>query len=58
MSDFYTITFTEYEISLQGHQSSSKMAKYDEFFKFELDKHNYLKAESKLDGFRVTITLT
>jgi hypothetical protein len=55
---FYSINFSNFEISLQGKMTSSKIAHYKEFFKFELGDSNYIEASSKLDGVDVKITLT
>ena len=56
VNDFYTITFNEYEIRLQGRLSESLLKKMkQENFVFNLTESGWLNA--KLDNVCVTLTL-
>jgi len=56
VNDFYTITFNEYEIRLQGRLSESLLKKMkQENYVFNLTESGWLHA--KLDNVCVTLTL-
>lgn len=58
IDDFYTITFTQWEISLQGKITSQALVKYSALFNLEIRDDAFILGKALLDGVSIRITLT
>ena len=58
VDDFYTITFTKYEVSLQGRFDSELVKKYNGLVTFSVEDSGYLCGKALIDGISIRITLT
>jgi hypothetical protein len=58
LDDFYTSTFTNWEVSFQGKMTAEKIATYGKFFTFIPNESGFLEACETIDGVKVRITLT
>lgn len=57
LEDFYSVTFSNYRIDLQGHMTSERIKGYEEFFEFTT-KNGFITSDAIIDGINVSITLT
>jgi len=57
LDDFYSVTFSNYRIDLQGQMSSEVIKSYEEFFDFKT-KNGFVTSDAIIDGINVNITLT
>ena len=57
--DFYSVTFTNFELSMQGDYKSSLLKKCIKFFDGENDicKNGHITIKTKYNNFRVRIIL-
>jgi hypothetical protein len=58
IDDFYTITFTQSEISLQGKITSQVLMKYSALFNLEIQDNGFILGKALLDGVTIRMTLT
>ena len=58
IDDFYSITISNYEISLQGKVTSQVMAKYNGLFKLEIEEQGFIVGKALIDGVSIRIALT
>jgi hypothetical protein len=58
IDDFYTITFTQWEISLQGKITSQVLMKYSALFNLEIRDDGFILGKALLDGVSIRMTLT
>jgi hypothetical protein len=58
--DFYSVTFTNFELSMQGDYKSSLLKKFVTFFdgENEICKNGHITIKTKYNNFRVRIILT
>ena len=58
-TDFYSVTFTNFELSMQGDYKSSLLKKCIKFFDGENDicKNGHITIKTKYSNFRVRIIL-
>ena len=58
VEDFYSITFTKYEISFQGRYNPKTLSKYNGLFKFDIEPNGYICGSAKIDDISIRISLT
>ena len=58
VDDFYSISFSQYELKLQGKYSCQLVVDLSEFFVFSISESGYIVSQSKIDGQDVSIVLT
>tara|TARA_R100000951_G_scaffold109516_1_gene106711 strand:- start:236 stop:463 length:228 start_codon:yes stop_codon:yes gene_type:complete len=58
VDDFYSVSFSRYEIKLQGKYSYQLVVDLSEFFEFSVSEQGYVISQLILDGQDVSIVLT
>ncbi len=58
VDDFYSVSFSQYEIKLQGKYSHQLVVDLSEFFEFSVSEQGYVISQLILDGQDVSIVLT
>ncbi len=58
VDDFYSISFSQYEIKLQGKYNNQLVVDLSEFFDFSVSEQGYVISQDILDGQEVSIVLT
>ncbi len=58
VTDFYSITFTKYEVSLQGRLEGSLLKKHKEQFNLQVDESGHVGGSALIDGVSVRVILT
>jgi hypothetical protein len=58
VDDFYSISFSQYDIKLQGKYSHQLVVDLSEFFEFSVSEYGYVVSQAVLDGQEISIVLT
>ena len=58
VDDFYSVSFSQYEIKLQGKYSNQLVTDLSEFFEFSVSEQGYVISQAVLDGQEISIVLT
>ena len=58
VDDFYSVSFSQYEIKLQGKYSHQLVVDLSELFEFSVSDYGYVISQATLDGQDVSIVLT
>jgi predicted metalloenzyme YecM len=58
VDDFYSISFSQYEIKLQGKYSHQLVVDLSEFFEFSVSEYGYVISQAVLNGQEISIVLT
>ena len=59
LGDFYSISITDYDLTLQGHYKTGLCLMMKKIFKdLEVDSQGYISSEREIQGMRVKIALT
>lgn len=58
VTDFYSITFTRFEVSLQGKLEGGLLKKHKEQFNLQIDESGHVYGSALIDGVSVRVILT
>jgi hypothetical protein len=58
VDDFYSVSFSQYEIKLQGKYSHQLVVDLSESFEFSVSEQGYVISQTVLDDQEVSIVLT
>jgi hypothetical protein len=58
IDDFYSVTVSKYEVSLQGKVTSEAMQKHSHRFSLCVEDNGYITGRALVDGVSIRITLT
>lgn len=58
VDDFYSVSFSQYEIKLQGKYSCQLVVDLSEFFEFSISEYGYVISKAVIDGQEINIVLT
>jgi hypothetical protein len=58
VDDFYSVSFSQHAIKLQGKYSHQLIVDLSEFFEFSVSEYGYIISQAVLDGQEISIVLT